>query len=341
MVSSRRIVAVTLFLLPVISSVGAEEDDMSASGFDNLRIEQEAKLLVPNEIADDVLAWLKERYVENRSRIVEIDPSFTTYVHVEDFTDVYYDTPSLQLYAMQSGVRHRTRLNLTDPDHEKSGRELMQIKLNDISANDLERGEIKFRIEHIAAPRNAVDKHPMLGIVKKKDREPFQNRLAALGLDPWSMRPVLTVRDLRTRIYFNRADQPFMSISFDQASSKLLWAEYHFVEIEPELNEIGFTDADPETRRYMESILKEIVGEIQAAFPHIQSNLTPKYNKSFDALEAEIPYLRALVRADLHHWRGLVPLVAVGFFVLGFGGYLGLTHFARRVRAQRRIGSLM
>src|SRR5262245_48075858 len=143
MVSSRRMQALTAFLLLAISPVGTQADDSSTSGFDNMRIEQEEKLLVPNEIADDVLAWLKERYVENRARVVELDPTFTTYVHVEDFTDVYYDTPSLQLYAMQSGVRHRTRFNLTDPDHEKSGRQLMQVKLNNISANVLERGEIK------------------------------------------------------------------------------------------------------------------------------------------------------------------------------------------------------
>jgi hypothetical protein len=244
----------SLLLALVATPLRAEEEDMSASGFDNMRIEQEEKLFVPLEIADEALAFLKHRYVEDKGRIAELDPLFTTYVHVEDFTDVYYDTPSLQLLAMQSGVRHRTRVNLTDPDHRKSGRELMQIKLNNITSNTLERGEIKFAIEH-RLPKTAEDAHPMLGIVKPGHRELFKQRLVGIGLDPQAMRPVLTVRDLRTRVYFNRDDKPFMSISFDQASSKLLWAEYRFVEIEPELNEIGFTDADPEMRRYMESVL--------------------------------------------------------------------------------------
>lgn len=333
------IVAHAVFLLMPTSSLHAEEEDMSASGFDRMRIEQEEKLLVPHEIADDVLAFLKERYVEDKARLYELDPLFTTDVHVEDFIDVYYDTPGLQLLAMQSGVRHRTRFDLTDPDHRKSGRQLMQIKVNDISANALERAEIKFEIEHLAAPRDPEDRHPMLGIVKRKQRESFKKRLMALGLDPWSMRPVLTVRDLRTRVYFNRNGKPFMSISFDQASSKLLWATHHFVEIEPELNEIGFTNADPETRRSMESILAEIVREIRATFPQIRSDLTPKYNKSFFALEATIACLRILFRANVHHGDHLASLILAGVGVLAFGGIVGLGHLARKVRARRRVAS--
>jgi hypothetical protein len=322
----RRSLAAAALALPLLAAAlpsRAEEEDLSASGFDNLRIEQEEKLFVPMEIADDALAYLKQRYVEDKANLAALDPLFTSYVHVEDFTDVYYDTPELELLAMQSGVRHRTRINLSDPDHRKSGRELMQVKLNNISSNALERGEIKFAIEHLRRPATPEDTHPMLGIVKKEHREPFKKRLVDQGLDPESMRPVLTVRDLRTRVYFNRDGKPFLSISFDQARSKLLWAEYHFVEIEPELNEIGFTDADPETRRTMESILAQIVADVRAEFPQIQSNLTPKYNKSFFALEAEIPMLRRLVAMNLHHGESLASLGIVAVAVLGFAGALG------------------
>jgi len=314
-------VALALALLLPLASL-AEEEDLSASGFDNMRIEQEEKLLVPLDLADEVLAYLKQRYVEDRAHLATLDPLFSTYVHVEDFTDVYYDTPELQLLAMQSGVRHRTRYNLTDPEHRKSGRELMQMKINNISDNPLDRGEIKFAIEHVRRPETPDDMHPMLGIVKKEHRQAFKKRLIELGLDPHGMRPVLTVRDLRTRVYFNRDGKPFLSISFDQARSKLLWTEYHFVEIEPELNEIAYTDADPETRRYMSSILTAIVDDVRAKYPRIKSNLTPKYNKSFFALEAEIPMLHRLVAMNLHHGESLASLVLVATAALGFGGSL-------------------
>ena len=62
--------------------------------------------------------------------------------------NTYYDTPTMQLLAMQSGVRKRHRVNITNPSDRKSGRELMQIKVNSITSNDLQRGEVKFAIEY-------------------------------------------------------------------------------------------------------------------------------------------------------------------------------------------------
>ena len=322
-----------LTLLGTGSAARAEEEDMSAAGFDNMRIEQEEKLFVPVEIADEVLGFLKQRYVEDKARLAELDPLFSSYVDVEDFTDVYYDSPTLQILALESGVRHRTRVNLSNPEDQKSGRQLMQIKLNNISSNDLERGEIKFAIEHKARPTTPEDSHPMLGIVKEEHRELFKKRLVDIGLDPQSMRQVLTVRDLRTRVYIKRDKQPFMSISFDQVRSNLLWAETRFVEIEPELNEIAFTDADPETRRYMESVLGKIVAEIRAEYPQIQSNLTPKYGKAFFGLEAQIPYLRTLVRGHLHETESFASAVLLGIGVLVFAGVLIVQSLSRRRRS--------
>ena len=300
---------------------------MSASGFDNPRIEQEEKLFVPPDMADEVWNFLHQRYVVDTERLHQLDPLFTSYYNEEQFADVYYDTPSLQLYAMKSGVRHRRRLNLTDPTNAKSGRELMQIKLNNISSNALERGEIKYAIEYPTKWSDAEDHHPMLGIVKRSHRQPFKARLEALGLDPYSMRPILTVHDRRTRIYIKRDGQPFMSISLDRVHSNIWWAKATFVEIEPELGEIVFTDADPATRKYMESILAQVVTEIREKFPYIQSNLTPKYNKSFDQMWAQLPFLKLLVRANLLTTQAMwMTLLAAAL------GAAALYWFLRRLR---------
>src|SRR5262245_5291814 len=175
----------------------AEEEDMSAHGFDNMRIEQEEKLFVPPEIQDEVLAFLKHRYVDDKTRLAELAPNLSASFDVEDFTDIYYDSPSLQMLAKKSGVRHRKRVNLSRPEDVKSGRELMQIKLNDISSNALERGEIKYEIEYLQRPTTPEDTHPMLGKVKKQHRELFKKRLVDLGIDPQSM-PRSTSRFLKS-----------------------------------------------------------------------------------------------------------------------------------------------
>jgi len=135
--------------------------------------------------------------------------------------------------------------------------------------------------------------------------------------------------DLRRRIYILKDDKAFMSISLDQASSGIWWASTEFCEIEPELNEIGFTEADAATRAYMETVLHRVVQDILARFPDIHEDLTPKYNKSFDRLEAKIPFLRALVSVGLHD---------DGTALLVFGGVLvvvGVVAVPRLLRGRR------
>ena len=284
----------------------SQEDETDAHGYDKVRIEQEDKLLVPQGKVEEVWEYLRHRLTEDKEYLASLDPTFTASWSEELFHDTYFDTPSMQLYAMQSGVRHRKRENLTNPDDEKSGRELMQIKLNDISSNELERAEIKFEIDRMPNRNTPEGRHPMLGRVKEDHRGPFEERLAGLGLDPQSMRPILTVVDIRRRVYLKKDGKPFMSISHDQASASRWWGRAEFCEIEPELNEIGFTEADPETRAYMETVLHRVVQDIRTTFPDIQQDLTPKYNKAFDRLEEDIPFLRTVVSLGLQDDGGVV-----------------------------------
>lgn len=282
-------------LLTAPLAVQPPQDEFDAHGHDTMRIENEDKLLVPADQVEEVWLFLLQRFHDDPAFLAELGPEFTSKWSEELFHDTYFDTPSMQLHAMESGVRHRRRENLTDPDDIKSGRELMQIKLSGISSNERERGEIKYDIERMPRSSTPEDRHPMLGRVKKKDRGAFEKQLTSMGLNPESMRPILTVRDARRRVYLLKDGKSFMSISHDRASAGIWWANTEFCELEPELNEIGFTEADAATRAYMESVLERVVQEIRANFPGIEQDLTPKYNKAFDGLESEISFLRSLV----------------------------------------------
>jgi len=280
--------------LPSTVLAQSQEDETDAHGYDKVRIEQEDKLLVPPDMIDEVWTYLRGHLVDDKAFVGSLDPKFSSSWSEEMFTDTYYDTPAMELYAKRHGVRHRRRVSLSNPEDVKSGRELMQIKLNDISSNDLERAEIKYDIEYSRHPNSNLDRHPMLGIVKPEHREPFQARLRELGLDPLSMREVLTVKDLRRRVYILREGKSFMSVSFDQVKSGVWWASTSFCEIEPELNEIGFTEASAEERKYMESVLAKIVADIETKFPRIERDLQPKYGKAFDGIEASgLPFSSA------------------------------------------------
>lgn len=263
-----------------------------------LRIEQEEKLLVPQEKANEVWMWLRENYIENQEALSRLDPTITAYANEEKFKDNYFDTPDLRLLKKQNSVRHRQRENLTNPEDRKSGRELVQIKLSNISDNQLNRGEYKYEVDLSKGP--APDKNILVGIIKKgNQRDDFINRLLELEIKPDSLRPILILNDFRQRIYFAKDAKPYISISFDQVTVKRWWVKVQFTEIEPELNEITYTENDEAGKKEMENINHQIIASIKQQFPEIVTDLTPKYNKAFDGLEKKIPGLRWLIRWGL------------------------------------------
>ncbi len=283
------VVSVPLLLISYLlyeSAPGAGEvSHLNPSGVpDQVRLENEDKLAIPLEKTEEVWSYLYKRYVEAAAGLKALDPNFSSSSSVEDFVDTYFDTPALQLLKSQSSVRHRGRTNETNPIDRKSGRELVQVKLNDISANDLVRGELKFEVEYPTKVKSADDAHPLIGIVKRSEREKFKQTLSGLGLDPYGMKPIVTLEQRRRRIYIMRSEKPFLSLSLDEVTSSKLWASVRFMELEPELNEITYTEADAATRKYMEDVNTKIIDELLKTFPYVHRDLTPKYNKTFTYL---------------------------------------------------------
>lgn len=275
--------------------------DATTAGFPHpdMRIESEDKLTVPVEKTEEVWNFMHETFVADVQKLQSIDAAFTAYFYEEHFVDTYFDTPDLQLLAMQSGVRHRRRENITNPDDKKSGKELMQVKLNDISSNELHRGEVKFDIDYPHKFTSMDDKHPAIGIVKRGDRDEFKETLAKIGIDANDLQPILTLKQIRRRVYINHNNSPFMSLSLDEVSSEALWAKIKFTELEPELNEVAYTEADAYTKEDMDEIGEKISKTVTERFPYITRDLTPKYNKCFNALAEKVPFYRFLLKHEL------------------------------------------
>lgn len=258
-----------------------------------LRIEQEGKLLVPQDKMEAVWQWLQEHYVNNQETIDQLDPLLRVSSSEEQFTDTYYDTQKLQLLDKKYSVRHRQRENITNPADRKSGQELVQIKLSNITDNQMTRGEYKYEVD---LTNQFPNQHPLIGIIKKSQRDDFINQLASLEIKAAALRPILVLNDYRRRLYFEKDGKPFISISLDQAQTNKWWLKTKFSEIEPELNEITFTESDEAGRKYMETINQRIIAEIKTQFPEIVTDLTPKYNKAFKGLQAKIPGLRLMIK---------------------------------------------
>jgi len=313
---------VLLATLAAVEGLAAQGNgEFDAHGFNALRIENEAKLRVPLEIEDAVWQWMQQHY-RDPQWLAERGQGFTTTTGDEHFVDTYFDTPDLRLLADQSGVRMRSRVVRDGSAMRKDGRQLLQIKINRGDQSGLARGEIKFEVEPGKGKATLDSRHPMLGLVTPSQRDECKARLRELGYDPYAMRPVLTVVQDRRRVYVSDAGGALATITLDSCTCRGYGAGSVWTEIELELNEIRYTEADQETRRWMEGLNKVMQADLQARFPAIVQDQTPKYSKAFAMLEANswLP-VRRMIRFGLTFedalWTaGLVALVAVGALVL-------------------------
>jgi hypothetical protein len=263
--------------------------DETAHGFDVERIESEDKLEIPAERAEELSSYLKA-YADDPSLLARIEPSLSSTWSVEWFVDRYFDTPQLDLLAHGHGIRHRTRVNLMNQEDRKSGRQLMQIKLNRGNPDEpLNRTEIKFKIEDPGKPKVPDDLHPVIGMIERDQREDFKQRVKEIGIDPYELRPILTLQQERRRVYIKEGDASLMTLSLDFVSADRLYKSVQLVELEPELNEIGYTEAGPVRRAHMEGVREAIMADLQERFPDMRRDLTPKYNKVFNAFAGAIP----------------------------------------------------
>lgn len=194
--------------------------------------------------------------------------------------DQYFDNSKLRLLDIKSGVRHRSRFVLTDTTNRKHGRELMQVKINNIGGNELNRGEYKYKIKHYDSKKELLDRHPFLGIVKRKHRDDISNRLKEYDINAVDLFPTIKITQVRKRIYVYKGNVPFATLTLDHVTASYDQEEKNFTELELELNEIRYTESDSLIRKEMEKVNETMQSNILKQFPSIRQDQTPKYNKA-------------------------------------------------------------
>lgn len=268
----------------MVGSVMAQ-GEFDPGGFNSLRIENEIKLVVPRSSADSVWQYLQSRYSPPSSFLAGIDSSLHAVFAEDIFRDQYFDNAEFQLVTMESGVRHRSRVVLTDATSRKNGRELMQIKINHIDGNDLNRGEFKYPIRHYKPGGKEAedDYHPFLGVVKRKSRPAIIERLKTYGIDALTLEPTILITQYRKRLYVYHDTSAFATITLDIDTAFYMGDTTLFTELEMELNEIAYTNNDSTQRGKMEGINSLFQKDLLDHFPAIHQDQTPKYNKAAHA----------------------------------------------------------
>lgn len=304
------IAIVTIFLLIPTTIVQAEGHIENRV----VRIENEDRLMVPSEQLKEVWKYLKAQYVDDHDKLDAIKSGLEARASEEIFTDMYYDTPNLKMLDTQAGLRHRRRINLVDEDDPKNNQELIQIKFSGGGGNAIERTELKFSVNESVLGQSQ-GRIPLSKIVDPTELDSLKQELLRVGADLPSLRPTLTLRDYRRRVYITDKGQPFISFSLDDVRVHYLWGEVAFAEIEIELNEVTYTEADDGYRQIMHDAGQKMTNDLREHFPSLERDLTPKYNKAFNQLSTQLPWLRLWFI-----WGGFIIIaalvIAIVFFVL-------------------------
>jgi len=278
-------------------SVRQQQHAAHGYGADSARVDSQVTFRIPDGQADAVYQYLKGRYVGQTGILADLFPGIDLHGQsksdVSIFTDEYYDTPELDLYKTRNSARHRTRVNTTDPEDRKSGRELVQMKLTPPGHFNL-RSEFKYKVKR-GGKRKALDEaHPLISLIAKSQRSDFKKVFADAGIDPYSLAHVFTVQQTRSRGYLNWGDKNILSFSVDEGSAGILWAKGRFSSVDLGLVEVTYTEADESKRQKMWEIRDAIIKDLEDHFPDLTPTSDSKYGIVLTQLMQQLPLIPAL-----------------------------------------------
>jgi hypothetical protein len=289
----------------------------AAKGFgaDQSRVDSQITLAIPTrEEADAVYAYLRDTYTNRKDllkdRFPDLNLTGKKMSDRSDFTDAYFDTPSLDLYRHKNSCRYRIRENTTNPEDRKNGRQLVQMKVTPPGNFQL-RNELKYEVKPSKRPKTEDDVHPLLRLIDKKLRPGFKEVYANAGLDAHALRHVFTIKQLRRRGYIDLDGVNIFSFSVDTGTVEknrgflwstgtgILWTRGSFASVDMGLVEIEYTQADEARRKLMWSIRDAIIDDLKQHFPDLTVNSDSKYTIVLNQLMQQCPLIPLLLRFQL------------------------------------------
>lgn len=248
-----------------------------------MRVENEYKLHVPDTLADRLWNWLASEFGPDQCVLRMEDSTFRCQPALDRMVDQYFDDAHLNLLHSGNGVRLRSRQVLSDTLDRKHGRRLMQVKINHVDNNALNRGEFKFKLDSLLndTSNSPLERHPFYGLVLPSHRDSLRGILLRHSIAGDSLRPTALIDQLRRRIYISRDTVPFATLSMDEVTGIMNERICSFHELELELNEKGYTGSDSIERTAMERVNEFIKAHIIKHWPAVFQDQRSKYTKVF------------------------------------------------------------
>ncbi len=247
---------------------------VNLSSQSGMRLENEFKIAVPAHLESEVWTFIQ-------GELVNDEPGLTTEISEEVFIDTYYDGTDLQLAGAQSGLRYRKRFVA-----DTLNKELIQLKISDPD-QDLVRGEIKYDVLKKKSV-NDFERHGILKRISVDDQEDLAFNMVPYGIHPRDTDEKVKLIQIRRRVYIS--DGPMSSLAtltLDRVSS-LKFPFHSFIEMEIELNEIRFTNAEKDERDRLQEFNDEIQSRLMNRFPELRVDQTPKYNKMLNLQNSSV-----------------------------------------------------
>jgi len=225
----------------------------------------------------------------------------------EDFFDTYYDTEDGRFAEMEISLRYRKRF--------KDGvllKKLIQLK-TPFSEDKIVRNEIKFEVDDDKNLSDLNNRHDFLKYVADSDMDRMSYELAAFKLRPEQIQQSLKLKQTRNRVYIKDKDgESIATITLDEVNNSAFpFQEY--AELELELNELRYTQADETEKAQMTSLNNNIQTQLLEAFPSLKVDQRSKYRK----MKLLIDESRLSQLGDNVSWVFLsgIVFVAMTFFI--------------------------
>jgi hypothetical protein len=252
---------------------------VTCQSYGQARIESEYKISVPNEQQEAVWSFLQSTFVHNAEGI--LPENISTEIATEIFYDTYFDDTQETLLNYQAGARYRERYV-----QDSLIKTLLQLKVPTLDELGIARKEHKFSPETNFDINDRTGLHPFLRHIKQKDVNDVDLILGQFGTTSRKMQESIKLKQVRRRIYISDPEGALMTFTMDEVSA-FHFPYTQFVELELELNEVRYTDADFVEQAKLEKMNAKAKDAIFIQFENIEQDQTPKYNKMHAALSAQ------------------------------------------------------
>lgn len=192
---------------------------------------------------------------------------------IEVFIDQYFDMEDGRFSEMEISLRHRKRFK-----DDILLKELVQLK-TPFSEDKVVRNEIKFDVKSNKKYNDITNRHAFLRLLNGSDKERMSYHLAEYKLRPEEIQESLKLKQTRSRVYLtDEIGESVATITLDEVSN-FSFPFQKYAELELELNEVRYTQANEVERQKMNALNASIKSNLSEQFPNLKVDQRSKYRK--------------------------------------------------------------